>query len=151
MTTQTLPVLRISPDTRRAIRGAASALAISAKGSGGRSAVPLIDAPILERAARVIRVLGHPLRLRLLEALEDGERHVTDLVAASGATQALVSQHLAILRAEGVVGARKEGLRVFYRITEPKVHRILACIRDCDLPELSASIAAAAYDLTPDA
>jgi DNA-binding transcriptional ArsR family regulator len=92
---------------------------------------------VMERAARVIRVLGHPLRLRMLEVLETGEHHVTHLVRASGATQALVSQHLAILRAEGVVGARRDGLRVFYRITEPKVHRILACIRECDLPELA--------------
>lgn len=150
MTTQILPIRRVSRDAPRAVRGAVIALVASVEAGSG-SAVPPIDALILERAARVIRVLGHPLRLRLLETLEDGERHVTDLVAASGATQALVSQHLAILRSEDVVGARKEGLRVFYRITEPKVHRILACIRDCDLPELSADIAAAAYDPTPDA
>jgi DNA-binding transcriptional ArsR family regulator len=99
-------------------------------------APPSIGPRILERAARVIRVLGHPLRLRLLERLETGEVNVTDLVSASGATQALVSQHLGILRAEGVVGTRRDGGRVFYRITEPKVHRILDCIRDCDMPEV---------------
>jgi len=99
-------------------------------------APPSIGPRILERAARVIRVLGHPLRLRLLERLETGEVNVTDLVRASGATQALVSQHLGILRAEGVVGTRRDGGRVFYRITEPKVHRILDCIRDCDMPEV---------------
>ena len=98
-----------------------------------------IDARIMERAARVIRVLGHPLRLRILEVLEHGEHHVNQLVNSSGATQAMVSQHLAILRAEGVVGSRRDGMRVFYRITEPKVHRILACIRECDLPELDAT------------
>ena len=107
----------------------------------GRLAVdpspPSIGPEILERAARVIRILGHPLRLRLLERLETGEVNVTDLVRASGATQALVSQHLAILRAEGVVGTRRDGGRVFYRITEPKVHRILDCIRDCDMPEVA--------------
>ncbi len=111
------------------------------------SAAPTIGEFILERAARVIRVLGHPLRLRMLEALEGGERNVTDLVTISGAPQALVSQHLAILRAEGVVGSRREGFRVFYRITEPKVHRILECIRDCDLPELEDATAATRFDL----
>jgi ArsR family transcriptional regulator len=100
-----------------------------------------IDVAILERAARVIRVVGHPLRLRLLELLEEGERNVTDLVEESGAGQAIVSQHLAILRAEGVVGSRRDGPRVFYRITEPKVSKILACIRECDVPDLEASIA----------
>lgn len=97
-----------------------------------------IDERVLERAARVIRVLGHPFRLRLLELLENGERHVSDLVSETGHSQAIVSQQLGVLRAEGVVDARRDGSRVFYRITEPKVHKILACIRECDLPELLA-------------
>ncbi len=101
---------------------------------------PRIAAPVMERAARVIRVVGHPLRLRLLEALEPGERNVTELVEAVETSQGIVSQQLAILRAEGVVGARREGARVYYRITEPKVSRILACIRECDLPELGGSV-----------
>ena len=91
---------------------------------------------VLERASRVIRVIGHPLRLRLLELLEDGERNVTDLYRSAGVSQAATSQQLRILRAEGVVDARRLGPRVFYRITEPKVTRILECIRECDLAEL---------------
>ena len=94
-----------------------------------------IDPDVLERAARVIRILGHPLRLRILEALEDGERNVADLQDELGAGQAVVSQQLSILRSEGVVGARRDGPRVFYRIVEPKVSHILDCIRQCDLPE----------------
>lgn len=97
---------------------------------------PRIDPLVIERAARVIRVLGHPLRLRLLEALEAGESNVTELVAETGATQSTVSQQLAILRSESVVDARRDGPRVFYRITEPKVSSILECIRACDLPDL---------------
>lgn len=139
MTTQTLP-------TRRSRRGGPAAAEVSAPPEA-----PAIGVDILERAARVIRVLGHPLRLRMLEALEGGERNVTELVSTTGATQALVSQHLAILRAEGVVGSRRDGSRVYYRITEPKVHRILDCIRDCDLPELDDRTAASLFDLTGDA
>lgn len=119
----------------------------------GRVVAPpdvVIEPAILARAARVIRVLGHPLRLRLLETLEAGERNVTDLVLASGANQALVSQHLAILRGEGVVGFRRDGGRIYYRITEPKVHRILDCIRDCDLPEMRAEAVAGLFDLNGD-
>jgi ArsR family transcriptional regulator len=112
---------------------------------------PSIGPQILERAARVIRILGHPLRLRLLERMEGGEVNVTELVHASGATQALVSQHLGILRAEGVVGTRREGGRIYYRITEPKVHRILDCIRDCDMPEVrTRGSARDLFDLTGD-
>ncbi len=95
-----------------------------------------IDPVVLARASRVIRVVGHPLRLRLLELLEGEERNVTELVQASGVGQAMVSQQLKILRADGVVGDRRDGTRVFYRITEPKVSKILACIRECDIPDL---------------
>lgn len=94
-----------------------------------------IDPLVLERAARVIRVLGHPLRLRILELLEIGERNVADLQDELDASQAVISQQLAILRAEGVVAPRRDGPRVYYRIIEPKVAHILDCIRQCDLPE----------------
>ena len=108
-----------------------------------RQRLATIEPGVLARASRVIRVVGHPLRLRLLELLEGGERNVTDLVEATGLAQATVSQQLKILRAEGVVGDRREGPRVFYRITEAKVSRILDCIRECDLPELSDPSSAA--------
>src|SRR3990170_2487567 len=101
------------------------------------SATSRIDSRILERAARVIRVIGHPLRLRLLEELEGGERHVSELVETTGASQAIVSQQLGILRSEGVVDARRDGARVYYRIIEPKVSMILECIRQCDIPDLT--------------
>lgn len=94
-----------------------------------------IDPLVLERAARVIRVLGHPLRLRILELLEVGERNVADLQDELDASQAVISQQLAILRAEAVVTPRRDGSRVYYRIIEPKVGHILDCIRQCDLPE----------------
>jgi len=100
-----------------------------------------IDPLILERAARVIRILGHPLRLRILEQLEDGERNVADLQEVLGVSQAVISQQLAILRSEEVVAPRRDGPRVFYRIVEPKVSRILDCIRQCDLPERSDLVA----------
>lgn len=94
-----------------------------------------IDPRVFERAARVIRILGHPLRLRILESLENGERNVTDLQDELEVTQAVISQQLAILRSEDVVASRREGPRVYYRIIEPKVSHILDCIRQCDLPE----------------
>ncbi len=86
--------------------------------------------PTLEAAAAVIKCLGHPLRLRLVEALASGEQTVTDLQAHSGATQTMVSQHLATLRGHGIVEAHRTGTHVHYRLIEPRVHRILACIRE---------------------
>lgn len=101
---------------------------------------PAIHPSVLDRAARVIRIIGHPLRLRLLEALETGDRHVAELQEATGASQAIVSQQLGIMRGAGIVDARREGARVFYRIIEPKVSRILDCIRECDLPDLPEAV-----------
>lgn len=87
----------------------------------------------LEAAARVIKCLGHPLRLRLLDCLERGaEQSVGALQAESGATQAAVSEQLAILRGHGVVAARRAGIHMMYRITEPRVFHILTCVRSCD-------------------
>lgn len=97
------------------------------------SAQSPVSEDALATAAEVIKCLGHPLRLRLLEALEGGERSVSDLQGYSGATQAAVSQQLATLKARGIVDCRREGTHVFYRITEPKVTAILGCIRSCDV------------------
>lgn len=90
-----------------------------------------LDPDRLERAAAVIKCLGHPLRLQLLDALEGGAATVTELQALTGATQAMVSQQLATLRGHGVVTARRNGPFVRYAIAEPKVHHILDCIRGC--------------------
>lgn len=85
----------------------------------------------LAQAAATIKCVGHPLRLRLLEALDSGEKAVTELQRHSGADQAKVSEHLGILRGRGLVAARRDGSFVRYHITEPKVSHILECIRSC--------------------
>jgi DNA-binding transcriptional ArsR family regulator len=83
----------------------------------------------LAAASEVIKCIGHPLRLRLLEALESGEKSVSELQKYSGATQVMVSQQLTTLKARGVVESRRKGSHMYYRITEPKVSAILGCIR----------------------
>lgn len=88
-----------------------------------------ISPEVLNRAAAVIRCLGHPLRLRLLEALETGEKTVTELQEYAGASQPTVSQHLTVLKAHGVVDLRRTGPFARYSIVEPKVKSILECIR----------------------
>ncbi len=96
-----------------------------------RAALPPLERATLVDAAAVIKCLGHPLRLLILEALEAGLTTVTELQERTGATQALISQQLATLRGRGVVAARRDGPHVRYVIAEPKVHRILDCLRGC--------------------
>src|SRR5688572_16048308 len=81
---------------------------------------PLSD-EVLSLVARRFAVLGEPMRLRLLHALFEGERSVNALVEATGGTQANVSRHLQTLAEAGLVSRRKEGLQVFYAISDPSV------------------------------
>lgn len=87
----------------------------------------------LDEIADIIKCLGHPLRLQILSALEDGERTVSELQERTGEQQPTVSRELATLRGRSVVDSRREGVHVYYRITEPRVHKILDCIRGCEL------------------
>src|SRR5262249_24524642 len=82
---------------------------------------PPIPAPLLERIAERFRILGEPMRIRLLEAMRDGEASVKELQEATGASQQNVSQHLGVLLRAGIVGRRKQGNFSLYRITDPVV------------------------------
>jgi ArsR family transcriptional regulator len=98
-----------------------------------RPLVRSVSPAILQRAAEIIKLLGHPERLKIVEVLEDGEATVSEIQDAVGLPQAIVSQHLAKMRGAGIVSARRDGVHVYYRIEEPKVPHILKCIRTCDM------------------
>jgi ArsR family transcriptional regulator len=88
-----------------------------------------LDAEELVRAADMIRALGHPVRLRLVQALERGECCVSDLQNALGVPQAIVSQQLARMKAAGIVTCRRDGVNVRYVVAEPRVLAMLNCLR----------------------
>ena len=71
--------------------------------------------------ARRFRVIGEPLRVRLLDRLRDDELSVNELAEQLGAGQQNVSKHLAVLADAGVLARRKEGNRVYYRIADESV------------------------------
>ncbi len=86
----------------------------------------------LDNAAGMIKSLGHPLRLRLLTALEEQEHTVSELQHITSSSQAMVSQQLAVLRGYGVVKARREGPWVRYAISDERARRIVECLRESD-------------------
>jgi DNA-binding transcriptional ArsR family regulator len=81
---------------------------------------PLPD-PLVELIASRFRVLAEPMRIKLLDRLREGEATVGELTAATGASQQNVSKHLAVLTGAGIVGKRKAGNRVYYRIVDDGV------------------------------
>jgi len=92
---------------------------------------------LLELHAATCRILAHPTRLAMIEALRGGERTVTDLVDAVGTTAGNVSQHLAPMREAGVVQARREGRFAFYRISDPRILRAFGLMREVLLARLT--------------
>ncbi len=76
--------------------------------------------------ARFFRVLGDPTRLQILELLWERERSVGELVELIGVPQGRVSNHLACLKWCRFVGSERRGRRVFYRVTDQRVRRLLS-------------------------
>ena len=76
--------------------------------------------------ARFFKGLGDPVRLRILEFLEDGERSVGEIVAHLGLAQNTVSMQLGCLRWCGYVNTRREGRYVFYSLADPRVMEIIS-------------------------
>ena len=84
----------------------------------------MIDADLIPLVAARFKALADEGRLALLSTLQGGEKSVGELAEATGRPQPNVSQHLASLTHAGLVEARREGNRVFYRIADPTVMRI---------------------------
>ena len=79
---------------------------------------------LVEVIARRFRVLGEPMRIRLLDTLRYGEASVQELTQATGASQQNVSKHLGVLHEAGIVTRRKEGTLSLYRITDDAVFEL---------------------------
>jgi DNA-binding transcriptional ArsR family regulator len=78
---------------------------------------PLPD-ELVELIARRFRVIGEPMRIKLLDRLREDEATVNQLAEDLGASQQNVSKHLAVLADTGILGRRKDGNRVYYRIVD---------------------------------
>lgn len=95
------------------------------------------DIPRLK--AEFFKTLGHPIRIRALELLSDGERSVSELLAEIGVEQPHLSQQLGILRRAGFVVARRDGPNVVYALADPRVVELLAVSRQMLLDMVTAT------------
>ncbi len=80
---------------------------------------------LLELKANVLKALGQPTRLKILELLRNGERCVCEIFPAIKEEQSNVSRHLALMKAAGILASRKQGQMVHYRVRDPQVFKLL--------------------------
>jgi DNA-binding transcriptional ArsR family regulator len=76
---------------------------------------------VFELAAEVFRVMAAPMRLKIIASLCNGEKNVSQLLAEIDTTQPNMSQHLNTLYQAGVLGKRREGVQIYYRIINDRV------------------------------
>ncbi len=84
----------------------------------------------IETAARSLKAISHPLRLKILCVVGDEEVCVQDIVDAVGTSQSNISQHLGILRDKGVLQTRKDANRVYYRVADPRTLQLIGLMRE---------------------
>jgi ArsR family transcriptional regulator len=76
---------------------------------------------VFQLAAEIFRVMSAPMRLKIISCLCEGEKNVTELLAEIDTTQPNMSQHLNTLYQAGVLGKRRDGVQIFYRIVNQRV------------------------------
>ncbi len=104
---------------------------------------PLPDA-LVELIAERFRTVGEPMRIRILERLRHGEASVQELADGLGSSQQNVSKHLGLLARAGIVGRRKDGTFVYYRIVDESVFGL--CEQVCGTVQRNVEDLAAAIE-----
>jgi DNA-binding transcriptional ArsR family regulator len=89
--------------------------------------IPPIDKSqtLFQNEAEILNAMSHPARLEILELLRDGESCVCHIQAMLDQRQSYISQQLNILRQAGLITSRKEGLRVYYKVSDPGLFDLL--------------------------
>jgi ArsR family transcriptional regulator len=83
------------------------------------------------RVSEVLKAVAHPLRIRIVAILAEGDENVTALAEKLEAPQAIVSQQLRILRSQGLVDAARENGFARYRLVQTSLRTLVACMESC--------------------
>ena len=90
-----------------------------------------MDKEVATHAAETLKAVAHPVRLQIVAQLEKNrEMCVNDIVSALGAKHSITSQQLPMMKDKGILTCRRQGPKVFYRILNESVIRVLHCIYD---------------------
>lgn len=96
-----------------------------------------LDAKILENAASMLKAIAHPLRIAIINQLDDGKRlTVTEIHQKLKIEQSTASHHLGILKDKGVLECQRDGKNIFYFLKHDSLHNIIGCISKCSSQNL---------------
>lgn len=88
--------------------------------------------------ADILKALGQPTRLKIVELLADGERCVCEIYPAIGEEQSNTSRHLNLMVSNGILSRRKEGPKIFYSVTYPEILDLIRIARTLVIREVTA-------------
>ncbi len=92
-----------------------------------------LSAEKLKKAAHVLKAVSHPVRISIIDLLDQCERlHVGAIQEKLGMEQAVVSHHLSIMRDKGVLQTGRDGKHIYYSLTDTTITNIIHCINSCD-------------------
>jgi ArsR family transcriptional regulator len=100
-----------------------------------------LSGAVLQKVSERFKALSEPMRLRLLYALMDGEKTVSELVRETGGLQANVSKHLSVLLDAGMLARRKQGTSTYYRIADESVFELCDLVCGSIYDRLAAELA----------
>jgi ArsR family transcriptional regulator, zinc-responsive transcriptional repressor len=92
--------------------------------------IKLTDMKNLQEAAECLRTLAHPVRLRMVQLMLQGELTVGELAEACELPSHMASEHLRMMQHCGFLDRRQDGRKIYYQVSEPAVERIMKCIEN---------------------
>lgn len=96
-----------------------------------------MDKRIYEMHAGICSMFSNPKRLEVIDLLRDGEKSVNELSRLMEIPQANLSQHLTLMRQRGILETRREGVNIYYSVSNPKVLKAFEIMREVLLEQLS--------------
>jgi DNA-binding transcriptional ArsR family regulator len=89
----------------------------------------LLSMDFLEQATECLKVMAHPIRLRVVDVLTQGEFSVNELAGLCRLPAHQMTEHLRLLKGHGLLGSRRRGRQVFYTIASQRLPRLLECVK----------------------
>jgi ArsR family transcriptional regulator len=84
-----------------------------------------------EKAAQILKTIAHPIRLQVVDLLEQKDMTVGEIQSALGISQSLTSQQLSLMKSRGILKSHRVGKLMYYSVEMPEVLHILECLRKC--------------------